>query len=575
MAISPLSVQSINAAIISQVETNIGAAVPILPIAFVRVLAKAFAAVIVLLYKYTGFIWLQLYPISASDEVTTIGGVSLTPLNEWGNLVGAGLPVPAVAAELTATVTVINQTGDPINSGTPLVYEPTGVVYLTTATVLRDAATKVINIVAANDQTNTGGLGAVGNLLAGDLVSFANPIPDVVRDVAVASVVTSGEDGEETPQYRQRIIDRFQKPPQGGALADYEIWGEEAAGIVNCYPYTGSLPGTVEVYCEADPVSSGSPDGIPTAPQLQAALDSINLDVSGIASRRPANALAFTFPITRKSFEVEVYGLEAPDPTATQQAITDALDSLFATYEPFIGGLTVIPRDRITASEVSGVVFDVAQANSATFSSMLLKTQAGASTQYSSLIAASSDDASEAATVVTLAGATLSFVAANTIGVRFTSVTLPAGATVLSASLRFTGSGAKNPYSVITVRGEADSNASTFTAAASNITDRVATINSSTWIPAAWVTDGEDSVDVADIVSDVIGVSGWAAGNAMAFILSSATGSDRDARSYDDTPSKSPFLDITFSSPAATFTAVEVYTLVKGEKAKISAVSFP
>jgi uncharacterized phage protein gp47/JayE len=569
MAQTPLSVAQIASTIITDVETKIGAPVPILAVAFVRVLAKAIAGVLVLQYKYTGFMYLQLFVSTASAEPTTINGVTVTPLIELGRLVGAGDPVPAVPAELTATVTVTNQTGDPIIAGTQLVYSPTGVIYLTTATVLRDAATKTINIVAVSDQTDGDGLGAIGNLEVGDLVSFTSPIADALRDAPVASVVTSGEDAEPTPQYRQRVIDRFQKPPQGGALADYEIWGEEAAGIINLYPYVG-IPGTVNGYCEADPVSSGSPDGIPTQPQLDAVEASVNLDVSGRATRRPANSLFTALPITRKEFEVDVHGLDAPDMTTTTTAIQDAMDTLFATYEPFIGGLTVIPRDRITIAEVSGVVFDVAQANNATFSTVLLKTNVLSQTSYNALVTASANDASEVGGSVNLTGAVLNFDATTTTGFRFVNVNIPPAATILSATLTFTSPSAKNPYSVVTIRGESVDDAPIFTTGASNISARATTVNSTVWIPGAWSVDSVEVVDLKSSVEEILLVPGWAALNSMAFIATAATGSDREVRSYDDDPLKAAQLDVTYQSETVATASVQTVSLVEGQKAKVT-----
>lgn len=574
MAVTSLSVAQIYAAIIAQVESEIGATIPIIPIAFVRVFAKAFAAVLVLVYKYTSFTWLQLYVSEASFKSTTINGVTVIPLVEWGRLVGAGDPVPAVPAELTATVQVTNQTGDPIPSGTPLVYDPTGVVYLMTATVLRDAATKTISIVAASDQTGGSGLGAIGNLLPGAIVSFTSPLVDVLRDATVLAVVVSGEDPEPEAQYRQRIIDRFQKPPQGGALADYEIWGEEAAGIINIYPYVGDQPGTVENYCEADPVSSGSADGIPTQAQLDAALASINLDVSGFATRRPANALAFTFPITRKEFKVEVYGLDAPDPAAAQQAIEDGMDTLFASFEPFIGGLTVTARDRVTQSEVSGRIHDIVTANNGTFSSALVKTQVDLVATFTAAVVASADDATEIAGTPTLTDTSLDLAVANTIGVRFLNVNVPVGATIDAATLTFTAESIGTAYSVVTVRGDSDTTPATFTTGANDISSRGTTTSFSEWLPDIWAVDDENAIAVDEMVSEIIATAGWAATNAMAFILTSSTGSDRKARSWDDDPAKAPELSITYTSPATAFSAVSLYTLVKGEKAKVSLVSF-
>lgn len=575
MSLVPPTVADINDAIISNIETQIGDTIPILPVAFVRVLAKVLAGVIILLYKYGNFTFLNLFVSTASFQATTVNGTIVTPLIEWGRLVGAGDPVPAVAAELTATITVTNQTGDPIPIGTQLVYDPTGVVYLMTAAVLRDAATKVITIEAASDPAGGGGLGTIGNLEDGSLVSFANPIPDVVRDAVIASTVTSGEDAEPEAQYRQRVQDRFQKRPQGGALVDHEIWGEEAAGIINVYPYTGDIPGTTENYCEADTVSSGSPDGLPTAPQLQAALDSINLDVAGRATRRAANALALVFSITRRDFEVEVIGLDAPDPATTQTAITDGLETVFAGYEPFIGGVTVVPKDRITSAEIGGKVFEIAQANNATFSTVLVKAAINAEQLYSAFVGQSEDDASETAGTVTLAGAILALVPANTIGARFGSVNVPAGAEILSATLTFTSPSVKNVYSSVTVVGEATASGLAFTATANDITDRAQTVNFTTWVPDPWAVDEENSVDVAEIVTEVIGISGWAVSNAMVFILTSVAPSDREARSFDDDPAKAPKLDITYRAPDGAKEPITVLTLLKGEKAKVSSVSFP
>lgn len=569
MSITPLKTSEIRDQIVTDVEGEIGATIPIILVAFVRVLASAFAGGLTLLYKYSNSIYLQLFVSTASPNPTTVSGQTITPLTEWGRLVGAGDPVPAVAAELTCTMTVITQTGDPVVAGTQVVYAPTGVIYLTTATVLKDAATKVLTIEAASDQSGGDGLGAVGNLQIGDIVSFASPIADVGRDCPIASIVTSGEDAEPVAQYRQRVTDRFQKPPQGGAFADYEIWGEEAAGIINVYPYVGN-PGIVNGYCEADPVSSGSPDGIPTQPQLDAVEDSVNLDVSGRATRRPANSLFFALPITRKEFEVEVYGLDAPDFPTASLAIQDAMDTLFATYEPFIGGLTVIPRDRITLAEVSGVIFDVAQANNATFSTVLLKTAVVQQSSFNALITASANDASEVATTMDLTGTVLNFGSTATLGFRFVNVNIPATATVLSATLTFVSSSVANPYTSITIRGESIDDAPIFTATASDITNRAATANSTVWVPTAWSVDSSEVIDVKSVVEEILVVPGWAALNAMAFIATSAAGSDRDARSYDDDPLKVAQLDVTYQSETSSPTSVQVVTLAEGQKAKVT-----
>ena len=356
----------------------------------------------------------------------------------------------------TIDVTVTNTSGDPVPTGTPLVYEPTGVIYLTTSSFLRDATPKSVNIKASSDQSGGSGLGAVGNIPVGAIVSFTSPLIDLQQEAVVTAVVTTGADAEDLDtDFRQRVIDRFQKRPQGGAPSDIEIWGEEAAGINNVYPYAGDIPGTVEAYCEATVASSGNPDGFPTQPQLDDVLALIDLDLNGFASRRPANMKVSTLSITRRDFTVEVIGLEAPDITAAKADITAAMTTLFASFEPFIGGLTVTALDRITQTEVGGVCQDVARASGGTISSVILKAPPETQVTFSALVTGSANDATQIGSTVTLTDTTLALVSTTTIGTRFVNVNIPVGATIISATITLTAKTAKTIYSEITVRGEA------------------------------------------------------------------------------------------------------------------------
>lgn len=373
MALSTPTTQDLADNITAQIQLSIGQTIPLLPKSFTRVLAKVLAGVLVLLYKYAGFIFLQLFVAYATNEETIINGRIIRPLTEWGRLVGVGDPIAATRAELTITVTVTNQTGS-LAAGSQLLYAPTGVVYVTTAAVLLNAATVVTTVRAASDQTGGTGEGSIGNLEVGDQLSFANPLPNVATNAVVASVVTTGADAEDVEVYRARIIRRFQSKPQGGAYADYQVWGEEVAGIAHVYPYTSDTPGEVDVYVEATEASSGSPDGIPTGAQLTAVAAAIELDENGLASNRPANAGVNVFAITRTGFEVECSGLDAPDISAAQETIELAVDEHLRTREPFIVGLSVLPRlDRVTRAAVSGVVDDAVSAVGGTVTTVVLK----------------------------------------------------------------------------------------------------------------------------------------------------------------------------------------------------------
>jgi uncharacterized phage protein gp47/JayE len=367
------TIKEISDNIVAQISASLNQTIPLLPKSFIRVSAKVLAGVFILLYKYGGFMFLQVFVSTASAKATEINGKTIIPLVEWGRLIGIGDPAAATQAELTVEITVETLTGS-LPSGTQLTSSTNGVTYITIGAVLLNAATVHVTVRAVSDQAGGGGAGAIGNLDVGSILSFANPLSNVARDTTVIAQTVTGSDAESTGAYRQRIVDRFQKRPQGGAYADYEQWGEEPAGIVNVYPYTSDCPGQVDVYVEATVASSGDPDGIPTTAQLQEVLDSIERDTSGLATRRPANALVNVYPISRQAIDVQILGLFVSDLATVRDSLETALTEYFLAREPYIVGLTVPPRkDRISRSAVGGVVEDIVSANNGLFSDISIK----------------------------------------------------------------------------------------------------------------------------------------------------------------------------------------------------------
>ncbi len=350
---------------VAQFEAELSQDVPLFAKAFLRVLAKVHAGIDVLLYKYCGFILLQMFVAHATDKEVVIYGKRVRPLVEWGRLIGEGDPVPATRAELVVIVPVNEQIGG-LGAGSQVVRTETGIVYQVVFDVLLDAPTVRATIRASSDPAGGNGEGTIGNLAPGDKLSFASPIAYVGAEVTVESVSVAGADAETIESYRARVVRRYQRKPQGGAYADYELWGLDIEGIANIYPYTGTLPGTVEVYVEAD-TTSLNPDGIPSSAQLTAVYDSIQFTDAGTgkAARRPANAAVLTRPITRTAFSVQVAGL-TPDTPTMRTAIIDALDEHLRTREPYIEGLSTLPRtDRVTSSALSGIVDGIVSAEGA------------------------------------------------------------------------------------------------------------------------------------------------------------------------------------------------------------------
>jgi uncharacterized phage protein gp47/JayE len=365
-------IDDVRSVILNSLQSSFNQRIPLLPKAFNRVLSKTVAGVVVTLYKYGAFMGLQQFVRFATNEETEINGELVKPLTEEGRKIGIGDPVGGTRAEFEIEVVVTNQVGQ-LDANSQLLNDDNGVTYLTIGAVALSAPTVTATIRASKDQSGGNGSGSIGNMDLGETVSFANPIPNVERDTTVTKQTVQGANAEETEAYRQRIIDFYQKRPQGGAYADYEQWGEETAGIINTYPYTGD-PGEVDLYSEATPESSGSDDGIPTAAQLVAVKESVELNVAGKATRRNVNAFVNSYAITRTGFTVEVTGLVADDLATTQEKIVEAVEQYFLSREPFIHGLSIEPRrDRIVNSEVSGAVANVASSFGATFVSVVVK----------------------------------------------------------------------------------------------------------------------------------------------------------------------------------------------------------
>lgn len=361
--------------IVSQLETALGQTLQLLPKSFSRVISKVLAGVFVLLYKYGGFIFLQLFVQYASDTPTTINGNLVTPLTEWGRLVGAGDPVAATRWEGTVTIPATGTPTLPANS--LLTNLTTGYSYVTLADAVASGGSATATIRAVSDQDDNGGRGTGGNLEVNDQLSLVNPPAGFGNTGTVASVTTTAADKESTDAYRARVIDRFRKQPQGGAYVDYELWGEETAGIINTYPYTGD-PGTVELYSEATPESSGSDDGIPTNAQLLDVKYNVERDNRDLATRRPADSFVYSYAITRNAHDVDILGLSGPNIDTTKTKIEEALTSYFWSREPYIPGLSLGARkDRLSNSAVAGAVQDVANAFDATFTSVSVRLQGG------------------------------------------------------------------------------------------------------------------------------------------------------------------------------------------------------
>lgn len=80
--------------------------------------------------------------------------------------------------------------------------------------------------------------GSATRLNKGEILTFVSTPPGLEEAAAlVLDLDEDGEDEEQDPAYRLRVLSRFSKPPLGGAQNDYEQWALEVTGIASAYVY--------------------------------------------------------------------------------------------------------------------------------------------------------------------------------------------------------------------------------------------------------------------------------------------------------------------------------------------------
>ena len=169
-------------------------------------------------------------------------------------------------------------------------------------------------------------------------------------------------------------------------------------------------------------------------------------------------------------------------------------------------------------------------------------------------VAASSDDAEERpSTSVTLTSSDLemSLDGSNEqiVGIRFTGLNIPAGATIQNAYIQFQADEANSEVTELTISGEDVDNATTFESTSGNISSRSTTAVSVPWSPAPWTTIGEAGPDqrtsnIRSVIQEIVNRSGWSSGNSLGIIIT-GTGK-RVAESFNGVANAAPLLHVEY-----------------------------
>ena len=139
------------------------------------------------------------------------------------------------------------------------------------------------------------------------------------------------------------------------------------------------------------------------------------------------------------------------------------------------------------------------------------------------------------------------------VGIRFVNVTIPQGATILSAQLDFTTSRTGDAATSLTISGEAVDDPEFFRTADYNISSRATTAAAASWTPSAWNSVGERhlSSEISAVVQEIVNRSGWASGNAMAFMITGSGKRVAVSRFQRWRPPAAPILHVTTTVGAA------------------------
>ena len=135
----------------------------------------------------------------------------------------------------------------------------------------------------------------------------------------------------------------------------------------------------------------------------------------------------------------------------------------------------------------------------------------------------------------------------QTVGFRFTNVTVPKNATIATAYIQFQADEAQSEVTSLQVRGQAADNAAPFGTASGSVSSLPRTTASVSWTPAAWNTVGEAgsnqrTPEIKSLIQEIVNRSGWASGNALA-VLVTGTG-HRTAEAYEGLPAGAALLHI-------------------------------
>ena len=313
--------------LLSRTEAELAARLglgPLLPRSVLAVLARLVAGQSHLLHAHVGFAVDQVFPDTADAEnlvriASLYGILRKAALKSFGPVVftgseGAAIPQGALIRRVDEREYSVSIAVN-ISGGT---------------------ATTTVRAVVAE---------TAGDTAASTVLTLVSPLTGIDTNVTVdTGGLVDGSDVESDADLLERLLQRLQTPPQGGAKADYVKWALEIAEVTRAF----ALPqhfgtGTVGVtfLVDDDPTTP-----IPDAAKVQEVQDHID-----DPTRRPVTAVVTVFAPVEVTLDPSI--TLTPDTTAVRAAVTASLeDMLKADAAP--GGTILLSRIREAISTAEG-----------------------------------------------------------------------------------------------------------------------------------------------------------------------------------------------------------------------------
>jgi hypothetical protein len=174
-------------------------------------------------------------------------------------------------------------------------------------------------------------------------------------------------------------------------------------------------------------------------------------------------------------------------------------------------------------------------------------------TTFQIQVSTSSDDAKEKGNgSVRLSSSDLEFATDQLVGIRFTGITVPQGATIASASIQLRALEADTLVTDLIIEGQAADTTSTFTTASNDISSRPRTTAFASWSPPAWNTVGEagpdqQTSDFSPVIQEIVDRTGWSSGNSLVIVITGSGNRVADSFDGDSGAAGAPLLQVAYT----------------------------